>query len=225
MTEPVRWRSELTGERLPAIAQQLEWALQHQQRRYVQRLPMNRIPDRQRAWMARALSAAIVVLVLALVRLDPSIWDEHRLLVTGMFALAAIGFVLSFAFPQTRAWSRRYAGRSIARRAARLLRPLARRLPAAFDYELWADRIVVHWAGRPLLNPIPLEPGLVLAAPDALFVFRKRSSLGVVRTVYVPAGPERRAVLDAFARAGAEQIELTGPAEGYADRVPPARAL
>ena len=223
--EPVRWTVELTPAHLVERTQRMEWALQHQNRRFVAALPTDRMPIATRRAIGIGCSLLGLALTGALLAMDRRMWRDHATLVAVMFAFFGISLVASLALPRMRAGSRRLAGKMIARRAARIVGQLARRLPATFEYSLQADRIDVHCATWPSLPPISLAQGLVLAAGDTLILFRRRRSMNPTRTIHVAGDAERRAVLDAFARHGAECVEISGPTDGYSDSLPPATVV
>ena len=220
MSEPLRWNVEVGPDDLAALEQRLEWALQHQNHALAHKIPTARIPVEVRRIIGVALSMIGIGLVLAVQLLDPF---APRFYTTGGIILFSITLVLALALPKTRAWSRRRAGQSIARRAAAQLRPMARSLPASFEYTLYGDHLDVRSREVPGLRPIALGPQFLIATDRAVFVFGGPTSLLLRRTIHVAGERECRAVLEAFAAYGGTYAELHGPVEGYADRVPPAR--
>lgn len=222
MSEPLRWRVELTSDQLPELVQRLEWALQHQNQRFATRMPAARMPDSTRRALGIALSLVGLLLLLVLALMSPGVSPA---LLGSAAAVFALFLVLALALPRVRASSRRFAGRSIARRAARNVRPIARALPAAFDYELHDDHLAVTSPNVGGLRPIAFGRQLVIATDLALFVFARPLSQLLSRTIHVRGDAERAAVLAAFARHGSTHVEVTGPADGYSDPLPPARAL
>lgn len=222
MIEPLRWHVEVSAEQLPELVQRLEWALQHQNKSFAARMPAAQLPDSTRRALVIALSLIGLLLLLALQLVSSGM--PPGMLGFGI-AVFALLLVLGLATPRVRAWSRRYAGRSIARRAARNFRPLVRALPATFEYELHDDRIAVTCPSFGGLRPIALGPRFLVVTDRALFVFARASSQLVMRTIHVPGEAERSAVLAAFARHGSPHVMVTGPCEGYVDPLPTARAL
>jgi hypothetical protein len=176
----------------------------------------------------RAILLGLSLLGIAIIAL---LWSlAPRSAATERWLLAALGFfamtfIASFFVGAIRGWSKRVAGRMLARRAARLLRPMERRLPAVLEYELHADHVAVHCDVVPAVKPLSLAQGLVVAADDLVVVYRARGSLNPIRKLHVPGADERRALLAAFAQHGTECVEVSGPAEGYDDALPPARVL
>jgi hypothetical protein len=213
-----RWTAELTRERWPDVVQRAEWAMQHQLRRRAQRHPLYGVSTRARQLAGVALSVLGMVMVLQL-------WPDRGFRPIVVCALIVFGtfLVMSLFVEQVRAWLRRQIGRRIPRTVAHALRPIESKLPVTLAYELQDDHIAVQCDALPGLRPIPIARGCVLDAGDALYV------LGSVyqphpRAIYGAGDAERRAVLDAFARCGADIVAITGPLDEYADRLPRATA-
>jgi hypothetical protein len=210
--DPVRWRVELTREQMPRLVQRMEWVLQHKNQRLAERMQGREMTDATR-------TAGLVVSILGLLLT----FAVHPFWWWALVLFFALTLAMSL-FPQRfKRASRRFAGRMIAKRATRLLRSLEHRLPLVFEYELQADCVGVRCEAEPHVRPMPLAPGLVVAADDLVVVFRRGRSLNPRRKLHVPDVNARRAVLQAFARHGAECVEVSGPAEGYADALPAAR--
>jgi hypothetical protein len=221
----MQWRVEVTRDQLPHLVQRLEWTLQHQNRRFSDRMPTQKLSPGARRALVLVLSLLCIALVALLWALDPRGFARDRGWWLAALAFFTLTFVASFFLGSLRAWSKRFAGRMMAFRAARLMRPFERRLPAVLDYELHTDRVTVHCDVVPGVKPLSLSQGLVVAADDLLVVFRRRGSLTPIRKLHVLGAEERRALLAAFAQHGTECVEVTGPAEGYVDPLPPARTV
>jgi hypothetical protein len=217
MTEPVRWHYELTDGELAHLARRVEWALQHQNQRFARAIPSARIPDRTRQ---------VLVLVVALVGLGAVIALHALGGISGTLFTASIAFygaalALGAVFPWYRARARRFAGRMIERRAARLLKPLGRLAPMTFEYALHDGRITTTSTRSSWLPPLePRSIRLVIAVGPSLILFRRARGLNPCRMLHVPDEPARAAVLAAFPHA--EHVELTGPLAGYGDAIPKA---
>ncbi len=202
----VQWTHEITPEAVPALQQQLEWALQRQNRRFSDQFEQRRrIPLALRRRLLVVLGVLVVALVVALARLDPWIARRH----VGFFAFAAgagvLAIVVGFALPGIQARSRRFAGRMIARRAEMMMRPLAAKAPFPIAYEL-TDEL--------------LRARAVLSTPDAVFVFAHDRSLRLQQAIYGAA--ERDRVVAAFVAAGASHEHLDRPVDGYVAPIPEA---
>ena len=202
----VQWTHEITREAVPALQQQLEWALQRQNRRFSDQFEQRRrIPPALRRRLLVVLGALVIVLVVVLARLDPWIASRH----VGFFTFAAgaglLAIVVGLALPGIQARSRRFAGRMIAERAALMTQPLAAKAPFAIEYEL-TDELLRHRA--------------VLSTPDAVFVFAHDRSLRLQHTFYGAA--ERDRVVAAFVAAGASHEHLDRPVDGYVALIPEA---
>jgi hypothetical protein len=171
------------------------------------------------------LSVLGIMLLALLWALGPHRFPHDRELYLAGLVFFTLTFMVSFYVRSMRAWSRRLAGRVVARRAARIIRPIERRLPAIFEYELQADQVAVHCDAVAGVKPLSLAEGLVVTAHDLLVVFHSRGSLTPIGKLHVPGAEDRHALLAAFGRHGAECVEVTGPADGYASPLPPARIL
>jgi len=108
---------------------------------------------------------------------------------------------MSTMLPRVQVWSRRFAGRSIRRRAERTIASL----PEDATYRV-AD--------------LP-RAGLVLSTPGAIALFRRAGSFHPLRVIPVPGVAERDAVI--AAQVGATHQHLTGAVEGYVEPLPVAR--
>jgi hypothetical protein len=215
MTEPVRWTCELTRDDLPRLASGLEWALQHQNQRFAHAMPTSRLPVRTRQLLVVAISLfgfGAVFVLRALDGISPS-WFAAAI------AIYSVGLVFGLLLPWVRTRGRAFAGRRLAARAARILAPLGGIVPATFEYALEDGRIAVACAQLPRLRPLDSRAvGLVIAVGPSLFAFRRPRSLIPSRTLHVPDEATRAAVLATFGTA--ERVELSGPIDGYGDRIP-----
>lgn len=215
----MRWSYELTREELPHNAQRLEWALQVRSRRLARATPTGRIPVHVRRVVG--IVASVIGLAAAIfLRGDP--FMPHGLL-TGLIVFFACTLVLAIVLPRFIAGQRRWIGRSVAKRAERLMRSMERRTPTTLDYELGEHQLDVRCPAMPKLPPIELARyRMAMHADKLVFAFPRFGSLRM-RTIYVPSDAERDAVLAAFSRHGAELLELTGPLAEYADPLPIAK--
>jgi hypothetical protein len=223
VADELRWRYEVTRPSLPPIEQALEWALQRQNRRIVQALPTDRISVERRARVATMISVLGLVAIGALYLLDPRAARRQP----AFFVLATLvfvgGLVAARSLPRIRAWSRRVAGRMIARQAARAIAGVAKRAPYTIDYHLAGDVLDAHVVSPPLDRRLALRGvGQVLYAEHVLFVFTRKHAARPSRLLFVPGEPERAALLAAFARCDVPAEELTGAVEGYAPPIAPA---
>lgn len=133
----VRWTYDFTCAGIPVLQQELEWALQRQNRRFADTLRRRNLPAKWRQRGAIAVSlVGLVALVELSATLSPAYRREHLLLFVGgaVFFLATLA--LGIAFPRYQAWERRFADGMLARHAERMLAPLAARAPFTQTYEL-----------------------------------------------------------------------------------------
>ena len=224
MADEHSWRVHLERGDVPALQTRLEWALQHQNRRFASGF--------ERAIPQQALRVVIIVLsiiglaVVGLgVVLDPRHFghDPWAAIYAGVFILLlCVG--IAFTPARKKAFSARTAGRSFARGAERMYRAVLRQVPYDIDYRLAG--VVIEARAEKIRVVRQTELGkvkLVLDCETVLFAFRRRGSFNPYRFIYVPTAADREAVLAAFARHGAERVTLTGPIDGYVAPVPEAR--
>lgn len=172
---------------------------------------------RARQWVG---GVALVVGCAALLWLygdDPTYFERHWLLsgfCAAFFALAALAIVF---MPRYRAWSKRTAGRMLRRRARRTFAPIAATLPLTIRYQLSGATLETTVDGRSRDRKLDLTTvAFSIATPDMLVLFRRRLSVSPLELIHLPGGAERRAVLEATARAGLSSADVDGPVDGYA---------
>ena len=219
-----QWTTEVTRDRLAAVQQELEWALQRQNQHFAQLMPGSgfKRPENLRRLrrILLVLVAALAVVLAALVAVDPSAPRRY----TPVFVLAgvasALALVMAAVLPRVNAWSRRVAGEMLARRAGRILRPLAAKVPVTIAYTLDDTGVSATCAPLGIDHRLSLtRPALVLHGAHGMFVFRRGMSLIPERTFHA-SDDDRTALLEAFGRAGVRCEEITRPVDGYADAIP-----
>jgi hypothetical protein len=209
MPGSLRWRFEVTRDALPALQQHLEWALQRQNQRLARAIPTGRLSIARRQRLVFLLSPIGVVAVLGLYLSDPRAAGHGPLyLLGGAFFVGT--FAAGLALPAVRRWSARTAGTMIERRAARMLRTLARRAPCAIEYELDEEELRAARAA--------------LYTDSVVVLLRRLHSPAPLRVLWVATTSERQALLAALEAAGVACEEVTGAVDGYVAPVPEARA-
>jgi hypothetical protein len=217
----VTWTVEITRERTAHLRAQLEWALQHQNRKFA---------DTMRT-VTRKLIVGLGILGMALLALAV-VLDPQQLVAYPFFytAMSAV-FVLVIAIGLTKKkassrFGRRSAARSLARQAERTYAKVAAQAPYTIEYSLDGANVRARAEKIGVDRTTELRAGRVVCiTPDALIVFRRASSIIPMRFIYCSDDNARRALCAACAAHGVETVEISGPSAGYADRVPQAKAL
>lgn len=222
----MKWVFEQTRERLPLFQQRLEWSLQRQDRNFNDALRMHHITPRRGFTIVFLAIAAL----LAYGTLAPTSLAEHWLIaavIAGTIVGGALrGMVRTSASARPNGkvvrWSRRRAGATTARRAAKHFRAVERRVPCRLAYELGPTWLDTARDGQHRRFPLQ-KIKLVLHAPHVAFLFRRPMSLIPAGAIYTNNDAEQRALLEAFATAGVTCVAIDGPVEGYADPIPESR--
>jgi hypothetical protein len=195
---------------MPVLQQELAWALQRQNRRFADALRRRNLPAKWRQRGAIAISLVALGVLGRLIATSPPAYRRAHLLlfVSGtVFFLATLA--LGIVFPRYQAWERRFADGLLARRAERMLEPLAARAPFTRTYEL---DDVLRTAAK-----------LVVSTPGAVMLFDRADSLTPARIVPVPDEAVRDAVVASLVAAGAAHAHAAGAADG--DLAPTPEAL
>lgn len=209
------WKVTLTPERLAQVRERLEWALQRQNARLAQAGP-GRIPVRKRQIAILVVAPLGLLCLLALALIDASSGAGHPLLLSAVAGFFVVAFAAGLFLPRVRAGAQGFAGRTIAKRAARTFRQLESKLPVEAEYALLDGKLSTRLAALRQESALDFRRvGLVLHAPEVLVLFRSRHSLSALKLVHAETEADHRAVLDSLTRLGVPSEELTGPMPGY----------
>lgn len=224
MSGNLAWTFDFTRERVPALQVQLEWALQHQNRRFARAFVDGTWNVRR--VLVTALSALGALLIGVAYVLDPAGWRANATLFLALLALfVLLPIAVRLRKPRTdQPRSHRRVGAALARDAGRIYRKPLARAPYTIAYTCDGSRVRARVESLGIDRAFELRaPRLVIATPDAILAFRRAWSFTPFRFVYVT--PDARAALVAdFTRAGVPVVELAGPVEGYVAPLPDARA-
>jgi hypothetical protein len=208
----VRWHVDLCLDRWERLAMHVEWAVMAQHLAIVAKPP--RSAGRLPAPVAIAASGlGLAVSLFSMPRMP-------ELATVAPFAAAGFSCVLAawlLVFVR-RMRPRRHTGAAIRNRVKRLLGPLERTLPIAFDYEL-RDSLLNVRTDPPRALPNKLTAARAVVAVDVAALFRWRSSLLPWRIIHDPP----RELVEELRRTGAEVIEVDKAPADYVDPLPVAR--
>lgn len=243
MTEDHTWQYELTRDRVPELQHKLEWALQHQNRRFVDAVdrianthPVAESMHRAVPLIFRLLGGLGLVLLTLVVALDPhgARRDAAWMVPAGILFV----FVIAIAPHVARiragirerirglAPGRRFTGHMLARRSEAIYRKVAAKAPYTIDYRLTADALEACAPALGIVRRLELARARrVLDGGTVLFVFRRDASVAAYRYIYLASPADHDAVVAALTRAGATVEALTGPVDGYTAPVPEARVV
>jgi hypothetical protein len=171
------------------LQQELEWALQRQNFRFAEAVRKRHLPMKVRRVVGACVS--VIGLVAGGVLLSHGWYPTLAAIVMPLFVGTLL---LSIYMPQFHAWSRRAVGRSITRRAARLM-PHLQREPAALP-----------------------PAALALSTPNLVVLFSSTHAQNPLRIVQVTDDDREAAIATATTRE-----HLTGAVEGYFDPLPVAK--
>ncbi|MGE5183994.1 MAG: hypothetical protein ACM31C_18110 [Acidobacteriota bacterium] len=224
MADDLAWTFDFTRERVPGLQVQLEWALQHQNQRFVQSFVAGTWGVRR--VLVTVLCAFGALLDLAVLVIDPAVWRSRWLFFAAFLMLfAMLPIVIARQRPRPdRRRSQRRVGARLARTAERIYRRPRARAPYTIAYTFDGAGIRARVESLGLDRAFELRrPRLVIATPELLLAFRRSWSVTPFRFVYVT--PEARgALLAACSKLGVPTVELAGPVEGYVAPLPDARA-
>lgn len=225
MADELQWTFELTRERVPQLQVQLEWALQHQNRRLASRI--RGIDGTYGRRVVLGLSALFGGCIATLYILDPAQFRAEGafyLALSVVFVAAAVILtVLRNKVPRKR---QRFAGGMLTRQAARIYRKPAAQAPYEIVYTFSGDHLRARADKLGIDRVLELRRArLVIHAPDVMFAFRRAWSLHPFRFIYVSGAVERRALLDALDRLKIEHVAITGPVENYVAPIPDVRIV
>jgi hypothetical protein len=212
----MRWTFEMTRPSIAALQLRYEWALQRQNRRFVEAWPNARMAMRKRQFLV--ISVAVFGLLVTMVDIG---MPTFVLCARSFFVLALIAGVF---LPQLRARLVRFSGRMLANTAERTYRPVAKRAPYKVEYELEGSVVTSRAEALGISRRIDLtKAALILSADQVLFVFKRLHATGPSNMIYVPV--DRHAeLIEAIDQLGIKREVVEGPVDGYAPPIPEARA-
>jgi len=150
----VTWSCEVSAETLRLMRRELEWALQHQRARLVERLPQHRLGLRTRQRAGFVVAVLLLAFSLWLWTTQPGLlppWFVIASAAIAVVALVAVPFV-----PRYFAWAARAVGKRLARRAEAALHPLEGVVPTTAHYTLHEGRLAMRLGDREL-PPLSLD--------------------------------------------------------------------
>lgn len=216
MAPDARWRVVRSADDLPRLREQLGWAAQRQNHRFAHATPAGRLSTESRQKLILILAPVGLLAAGALYGLAPDDVRQHATAFGGLIAFFAVAFVAGLFLPRVRGWSRRTAGGMIARRVARILRPIESKGHITIDYQLAGDRLTTNVPELRVQRELSLRTaGLALATPELVVLFRRKHSLNPLRTLHLPDPAERQIFLDTLSRLGVPIEEVAGPVAGY----------
>jgi hypothetical protein len=214
------WTVEITRERIPHLRTQLEWALQHQNRRFANSMRT----------ASRKIIIGLGILGLALIALAGALDPRQFQAFPGFYAAMSAVFVvvIVIAFTKKKMATKlglRGAARGLARQAERTYAKVAAQAPYVVEYSLEGANVRARADKLGVDRTTELRARrLVCVTPDVLVMFRWRRSLVPMRFIYCSDDDARRALLAACASHAVETVEISGPSDGYADPIPQAKA-
>jgi hypothetical protein len=226
MADELQWTFELTRERVPELQVQLEWALQHQNRRFASRMRGNYGRIRQRLVLGLCGFGYVFIALIYLLspeqfRANPAFFIAMLIVFTVLAASATV-----FKGLVSRKSSQRFAGGMLTRQAARMYRKPAAQAPYEITYTCSGDHVRARADKLGIDRTLALRDArLVIHAPDVMFVFRRAWSFHPFRFIYVSGEVERRALLDSLDRLKIDHVPITGPVENYVAPVPDVRVV
>ncbi len=216
MTQRARWRVVRSTDDLPRLREQLGWAVQRQNHRFSHATPAGRLTTETRQKLILIVSPVGLLAAAALYGLAPDDVRRHSVAFGALIAFFVAAFLAGLFLHRVRGWARRTAGGMIARRVARILRPIEARGPITIAYDLDDDRLSTSIPELGVQRVFSLRTaGLALAMPELVVLFRRKHSLHPLRTIHLPDPAERQAFLDTLTRLGVPIEELAGPVAGY----------
>lgn len=212
------WSCEVSSETLRLMRRELEWALQHQRAKLVDRMPQNRLALRTRQRAAFVLASVLLVFSLWL-------WTQPgqptgfviACAVIAVVALVAVPFV-----PRYFAWAAQAVGKRLARQAVAALEQLERVVPTTAHYHLHDGKLAVRLGDHEHPPLILRNARAVVVTPHAAFPFANTIAPAPLAMVLLPS-PDH-ALVDTFADGGATVTRANGPIERYGEwtALPPA---
>jgi hypothetical protein len=121
-----RWRVVRSTDDLPRLREQLGWAAQRQNQRFSEATPAGRLSTETRQKVILMLAPVGLLAAAALYGLAPDDVRRHAVAFGVLIVFFVAAFVAGLLLRRVRGWSRRTAGQMIARRVARILRPIER---------------------------------------------------------------------------------------------------
>jgi hypothetical protein len=171
------------------LQQELEWTLQRQNFRFAELVRQRHLPMKVRRILG--FSVSVIGLIAGGV-----LWSNgwYPMLTAIVMPLFVVGILLSLFMPQFHAWSRRAVGRSITRRAARLMPTI-----------------------RQDVESLP-RAARAISTPSLVVLFGYEYAQNPSRILQLPEDQREAAIA-----AASEHEHLTGGVEGYFDPLPIAK--
>jgi len=209
----VTWSCEVSAETLRLMRRELEWALQHQRARLVERLPQHRLGLRTRQRAGFVVAVLLLAFSLWLWTTQPGLlppWFVIASAAIAVVALVAVPFV-----PRYFAWAARAVGKRLARRAEAALHPLEGVVPTTAHYTLHEGRLAMRLGDREL-PPLSLDKArAIVVTPHAVFAFAGAMVQDPLAMVFLPSSDHP--LVDELVRGGGVVTRADGPIARYGE--------
>ncbi len=194
------------------MRRELEWALQHQRARLVERMPQNRLGVRTRQRVGFVVASLMLAFSLWLWTTQPG---QPTGGVIACAAIAVVGLVAVPFVPRYFAWAELAVGKRLARRAEAALRPLEGVVPTTAHYHLHDGRLAMRLRDRELPSLILRDARAVVVTPHAVFAFANAIAPDLLAMIFLPSSDHT--LVDELVHGGAVVTRAEGPVARYGE--------